>query len=127
MGSSRGLALFWDPRKTIPLEWISCHSALSTIGSSLEFGEIILVSNVYALIEFRGKFFLWSHIRYVRSCAPFLPWVLGAYFNYVLSLEEKRGGLAQLGPSFDLFRENVDSLNLVDIKPSNGIFTWNNH
>lgn len=24
------------------------------------------------------------------------------------------------------FHENVDFLNLIDIKPSNGIFTWNN-
>jgi len=44
----------------------------------------------------------------------------------VLSLEEKRGGLPRLGPASDLFRVNVDSFSLVDVKPSNGIFTWNN-
>ncbi|XP_057836070.2 uncharacterized protein LOC131046358 [Cryptomeria japonica] len=69
---------------------------------------------------------LWAHIRYVRSYAPFLPWILAGDFNAVLSLEEKRGGLPRLGPAADMFRTNVDSLALMDVKPSNGIFTWNN-
>jgi hypothetical protein len=44
----------------------------------------------------------------------------------VLSLEEKRGGLPRLGPTSDIFQTNVDSLSLVDVKPSNGIFSCNN-
>lgn len=44
----------------------------------------------------------------------------------MLNLEEKRGGLPWLGPTFDLFRENVDLLALIDVKSSNGIFAWNN-
>ncbi|XP_059064615.1 uncharacterized protein LOC131856729 [Cryptomeria japonica] len=125
-GTSGGLALFWDPRKVVPHWWISSQSAISMVASILESGETILVSNVYAPIDIRGKSQLWAHIRYVRSCAPFLPWILAGDFNAVLSLEEKRGGLPRLGPSSDMFRTNVDSLALMDVKPSNGIFTWNN-
>lgn len=92
----------------------------------LDSGETILVSNVYALIDIYGKTQLWAHIRYVRSCAPYLPWILAGDFNAMLCLEEKRGGLPRLGPASELFRSTMDSLALVDVKPSNGIFTWNN-
>lgn len=85
-----------------------------------------MVTNVYSLIYIHGKTLLWAHIRYVRSCAPFLPWVLASDFNSVLSFEEKGGGLATLGPSSDLFCENVDLLHLIDIKLYNGVYTWNN-
>lgn len=96
------------------------------VASVLESGETILVSNVYAPIDIRGKIQLWAYIRYVRSCAPFLPWILAGDFNVVLSMKEKQGGLPRLGPASDLFWTNVDSLALVDVKPSNEIFTWNN-
>ena len=116
----------WDPRKVMPLHWVSCLSALSMVASSLETGELILVTTVYAPIDLPGKLKLWEHIRYVRSCHPFLPWIVAGDFNSVLSLEEKRGGLARLGPSSVLLRQNIDLLHLSDVKPLNGLFTWNN-
>ncbi|XP_059068224.1 uncharacterized protein LOC131858791 [Cryptomeria japonica] len=124
-GNSGGLALFWDPRKIVPLWWISNHSSISMVASALDSGETILISNVYAPLDIRCKTQLWAHLQFVRSCPPYLPWILGGDFNYVLSLEEKRGGLPRLGSSSDLFRAQVDLLALVDVKPSNGIFTWN--
>jgi len=51
---------------------------------------------------------------------------MGGDFNSILSLEEKRGGLARLGPSSELLRQNIDLLHLSDVKPLNGLFTWNN-
>ena len=47
-------------------------------------------------------------------------------FNVVTSLEEKRGGLAKLNPSSNLLRDMISSLFLIDVKPNNGVFTWNN-
>ena len=44
-------------------------------------------------------------------------------FNVVTNLEEKRGGISQLGPSSSMLRNNIGSLNLIDVKPSSGIFT----
>ena len=47
-------------------------------------------------------------------------------FNAVISLEEKRGGLAKIDQSSNLFRDMISSLFLIDVKPNNGVFTWNN-
>ena len=44
----------------------------------------------------------------------------------ILSLEEKRGGWARLGHTFNLFQAEVDVLSIIDIKISNEVFTWNN-
>ena len=47
-------------------------------------------------------------------------------FNAITNLEEKRGGIARLGPSSSMLRDNIGFLNLIDVKPGSGIFTWNN-
>ena len=62
----------------------------------------------------------------MHSCAPYFPWILGGDFNSIVSLEEKRGGWARLGPASNLFQTQVDVLSIIDVKPSNGVFTWNN-
>ena len=82
-GNSRGLALFWDPHKISPLWWISSHYSISMVATTLDSGETILVTNVYAPIDIHGKIHLWDHIRYVCSCAPYFPWILGGDFNSI--------------------------------------------
>ena len=57
---------------------------------------------------------------------PFLPWIVAGYFNVITNLEEKRGGIALLGPSSSMLRDNIGFLNLIDVKPRSRIFTWNN-
>lgn len=96
------------------------------ITSCFEVGEMILVTNGYTPIDLLGKIQIWAHIRYVLSCHPFLPWIVVGDFNSVLILEDKRGGLAHLGPSSELLHENLDHFHIFDVKPLNGIFMWNN-
>ena len=57
---------------------------------------------------------------------PFLPWIVAGDFNDITNLEEKRGGISRLGPSSSMLRDNIGFLNLIDVKPRSGIFTWNN-
>lgn len=47
-------------------------------------------------------------------------------FNVVSCLVEKRGSIGRLDFAANLLRDNIELLNLVDVKPNNGIFTWNN-
>ena len=96
------------------------------VATALDSGETILVTNFYAPIDIHGKIHLWDHIRYVCSCAPYFPQILGGDFNSILSLEEKTGGWARLCPTSNIFKTQVDVLSIIDVKPSNGVFTWNN-
>lgn len=125
-GSDGGVACIWNPRKVRPLWWMSFKSSLSMSASCFETGESILFSNLYGPIELQGKQILWSHIRFVRSMAPYLSWILAGDFNAISELAEKWGGIARLEAFALLLQDNIAALNLVDIKPTNGQFTWNN-
>ena len=57
---------------------------------------------------------------------PLHPWIMAGDFNAICELAEKQGGTGRLEPSALLLQDNINSLNLVDIKPINGQFTWNN-
>ena len=120
------MACLWNPRKIQPLWWISFRSSLSLVSLCHESGESVLFSNVYAPVEFQGKILTWNNIHFVRGLFPYLPWIIAGDFNPILDLSEKWGGIARLEPSSVLLRDNISALNLVDIKPSNGQFTWNN-
>ena len=96
---------------------------MSMIASILETGDVILLSNIYAPVDLQGKQALWSHIRLIRSMLPFHPWILAGDFNAICELEEKRGATGRLEPSAVLLQDNINTLNLVDIKLSNGQFT----
>ena len=93
------------------------------MASHFETGERCLFSNMYAPSDLVGKSLMWSHIKYVRSLDLFLPWIVAGDFNAITNLEEKRGGIARLGPSSSMLRDNIGSLNLIDVKPGSGIFT----
>ena len=53
----------------------------------------------------------------------FLPWIVARDFNAVTNLEEEMGEISQLGPSSSMLRDNIGSLNLINVKPRSGIFT----
>ena len=78
------------------------------VATALDSSETILVTNFYAPIDIHVKIHLEDHIRYVHSCAPYFPCILGGDFNSILSLEEKRGGWARLGPASNFFQAQVD-------------------
>ena len=96
---------------------------MSIIATSLESGDVILFSNIYAPTSLQGKQVLWSHIRLIRSMLPFHPWILAGDFNVICELAEKRGGTGRLDPSTFLFFNIINTLNLVHVKPNNGQFT----
>ena len=84
---------------------------------------MILVINLYAPIDLLGKLKLWEHIRHVHNYHPFLPWIVAGDLNSIFNLQDKRWGMAHLGPSSKIFQKNIDLLHLFDVKPLNGIFT----
>ena len=121
--SSGGLACLWNPKKVTPLWWISSRSSISFMASHFETGERCFFSNIYAPSVLEGISLMWSHIIFVHSLDPFLPWIVAGDFNAITNLEEKRGEITRLGPSSSMLRDNISSLNLIDVKPSSGVFT----
>lgn len=39
---------------------------------------------------------------------------------------KKKGGNTRLNPSIGMLRDIIEFLRIVNVKPTNGIFTWNN-
>lgn len=116
----------WDPCKIVPLWWVSSKSFISLVATRFDSRKTLLFTNVYAPTDFMGNLLLWSHIRFVRSIAPLLPWILAGDFNAISHLEEKRVGISRLDPFSKLLRIKIEFLWSVDVKLTNGMFTWNN-
>lgn len=64
--------------------------------------------------------------RVSKFCGPIsslsidLMWILAGDFNAISDLTEKRGGISRLEAFVLLLQDNIATLNLVDIKPTNG-------
>lgn len=52
--------------------------------------------------------------------------MMGGDFNLIRNLDEKKRAVRQLNPNNERFRVVIEALNLVDLRTSNGLFTWNN-
>lgn len=102
---------------------MSSQSSISLVASSFVTGERCPLSNIYAPTNLSGKLNLWAHIHFIRALDLFLPWIMAGDFNVVTCLDEKHGGLARLDPSTNLLKDMIGSLNFIDVKPSNGVFT----
>lgn len=92
---------------------MSCKYSISVVVTSLETRETILLSNIYAPIDFSGKQHLWSHIRCIQRYAPLFPWIVVDDFNAITNLNEKKGGILRLEPDSFLLQDNISTLNLV--------------
>lgn len=115
-----------SPPRIQPIWWVSSKSSLSGITSTLETGEYIFLTNIYVPTDLHGKQKLWSHITFMCRLFPFHLWIMVGDFNAILDLCEKKDGVMRLEPSSILLGDSISTLNLVDIKSSNGLFTWNN-
>jgi hypothetical protein len=67
-----------------------------------------------------------EQLKIIKTLVTTQNWILGGNFNMILSLEEKIGGTKKLEQDSGKLKTHIDHLNLVDIKNSNGTFTWSN-
>ena len=88
--------------------------------------EIYLVMNVYGPQRMDDKVKFIDSLVDLRSRFGDIPWILGGDFNMIKSLLEKKGGTRTLNKDSLAFQTFMDSMKLVDIVSSNGLFTWNN-
>ena len=53
-------------------------------------------------------------------------WIILGDFNLIRSLEEKNGGVRALSTISASFNKLVEELQLVDVRTTNRLFTWQN-
>ncbi|MBA0874615.1 hypothetical protein Goshw_019304, partial [Gossypium schwendimanii] len=73
-----------------------------------------------------SKHLSWDILRRVKSTVK-EGWIVGGDFNAILNNAEEDGGRRKSRRSMDEFRDILDELALIDVKPTNGWFTWSNN
>ncbi|KAH0729153.1 hypothetical protein KY289_000341 [Solanum tuberosum] len=94
-----------------------------TLQLTLENGEQLLVSAVYAKCSAIERLSLWDEI-FTISQEYVVPWMIGSDFNVILSEKEKIGGLPVYPQEYEDFAECLNASGLADITFSGNPFTW---
>ena len=84
------------------------------------------LTNVYGPPRAEQKVQFLDSLRMLHSLSEDKPWITRGDFNLIISMEEKKGRIREINPIFEMFNEVIDNLNLVDVRTTNGNFTWNN-
>ncbi|KAB1671561.1 hypothetical protein, partial [Gossypium barbadense] len=123
-GRSGGLALMWRDGMNVSIQNFSKHHIDSKV--RLDDNKTIRVTAFYghANPNFRRSSWdiLWRVGESVRE-----EWVVGGDFNAILNDAEKEGGRRGVRFQMNEFKEVIDEMALVDIKPDSGWFTWVNN
>ena len=85
-----------------------------------------MLSNVYGPSHPREKTNFLNSLEFLAGWVDRSHWVLGGDFNLITNLQEKKGGTRKLDPTAERFSNLIHQLKLVDIRTTNGLFTWNN-
>jgi len=90
----------------------------------LEYAIIIGVYGPNIPTERKG---FMQNLKEMRNFIPEKPWIKGADFNMIKTLEENKGGLRRTNLDMESFGDMIAEKRLVDIQTINGTHTWNNH
>ncbi|TYG83632.1 hypothetical protein ES288_D01G184300v1, partial [Gossypium darwinii] len=123
-GKSGGLALLWREGVTVDVQNFSNYHIDSLV--STQDGEVIWFTGFYGQADQTSKHLSWDMLRRVKSTVK-EGWIVGGDFNAILNNTKKDGGRRKSRRSMDEFRDILDELALIDVKPTNGWFTWSNN
>ena len=84
------------------------------------------ISNVYGTLKENQKQAFIESLTDLKTLAQNREWIIGGDFNLIRNLDEKKGGIRSLNSASTLFNNTISDLDLIDVRTSNGIFTWNN-
>ena len=84
------------------------------------------LTNVYGPPRAEQKVSFLDLLVVIKDISDDKPWILGGDFNLIMNLEEKKGGIRNLNLASVYFNVLIDTLDLIDVRTSNGIFAWNN-
>lgn len=81
--------------------------------------------NIYAPNHYREKV-CWNSLKDILSQVQNRSIIIGGDLNRVFNADEKFGGSFHVDPSRYSIENIMESYNLLDIPPNNGIYTWSN-
>ena len=84
------------------------------------------VTNVYGPHKTLEKMQFIADPNHYATLTSGNHWIIGGDYNMIKSFAEKKGGICRLEPKTLSFTQMIDNLNLIDLEPTNGCFTWNN-
>ncbi|KAB1671577.1 hypothetical protein [Gossypium barbadense] len=123
-GRSGGLTLMWRDGMNVSIQNYSKHHIDSMV--KLENNKIIKVTGFYGHANPNLRSSSWDILRRVGESVR-EEWIVGGDFNAILNDAEKEGGRRGVRAQMNEFKEVMDKLALVDIKPDSGWFTWVNN
>ncbi|TYI30108.1 hypothetical protein ES332_A05G362000v1 [Gossypium tomentosum] len=123
-GQSGGLALMWRDGMNFSIQNYSKHHIDSLV--KLENNKNIRVTGFYGHANPNLRSSSWDIFRRVGESVR-EEWIVGGDFNAILNDAEKEDGRRGVRAQMNEFKEVMDELALVDIKPDSGWFTWVNN
>lgn len=89
-------------------------------------GHHVSLFNLYVSILLDEKKYCWDSIEAFLSLHRPENLIIAGDLNVTLDVNEKKGGSIVQDPSREWVEDTILGWDLVDIKPSNGNFTWTN-
>eukprot|EP00253_Pinus_taeda_P005056 PITA_05056 len=123
---ARGILTLWNPLKIGIIDAEASRNYLSVVIQPVGDMDTYLVTNVYGPQRMDEKLRFLDSLMDLRERYVEMPWIMGGDFNMIKSLSEKKGGTRTLNKYSLAFQTFLDTMKLVDIDLSNGLFTWNN-
>eukprot|EP00253_Pinus_taeda_P003282 PITA_03282 len=120
-----GILTLWNPQNIGIIDSEASRN-YSVVIQHVGDREIYLVTNVYGPQRMDDKLRFIDSLMDLKARYADIPWILSGDFNMIKSLSEKKGGTRNISKDSLAFQNFMDSMKLVDIVSSNGLFTWNN-
>ncbi|XP_059064693.1 uncharacterized protein LOC131856787 [Cryptomeria japonica] len=125
-GRAGGLGILWNPslvnitKSFEEKQGLSCQVQHRLSKLELE------LWNIYGPTNSQEKAKLWEEIRNCIAKNGNKKIIIGGDFNVILELADKRGGIRKVTRDILDFRNFIQKIEVVDCKPTDGWFTWNN-
>jgi exonuclease III len=121
-----GILTLWNPQVMNLLAVEATRHTLSVNMQIIGNTKVIQCTNVYGphILEEKRRMLL--DLENLKACSRNLHWILAGDFNIITTLVGKKGGTRRLDRDAEDFSSFIDTVEMVDIKTSNGHFTWNN-
>nr|KYP36717.1 hypothetical protein KK1_042146 [Cajanus cajan] len=121
-----GLLTIWDPSKIHVHSQFSGSGFLGLIVMVRDFGDTMVLVNMYAPSEGRLKKRLWDELILCKENSPISLWCVAGDSNSVRSLKERVGLVYGMYATTDIevYNNFIEQLELVDVPLGGRKFTW---